>query len=390
MAGLAPQSAYAVADLQGRLLEGCNIDHPLVPASILKIATITAAMDILGPEYRFRTGFFLDSQQNLFIKGYGDPSLVSEEIAVIAQQLHQRGLKRVNLVCIDATAFALEHQVPGQAHSDNPYDAPVGPLSVNFNALSLEKTGTGIRSGEPQTPTLPLMADLGRTYPAGRYRINVCSGGCNADQRMARYAGELFVAQFRRQGIAVSGYGGLRSVPAGCQPLYTHYSRQNLSAISQSTLAYSSNFMANLIFLASGAEEAGYPATWAKARKAVQRHLALQMGQEAKNIVQVEGAGLSRENRVTAQAILQLLQAFRPYAGLLRLEQEGAMKTGTLTGVYTLAGYLPGGESFVILLNQPTNNRSEVLNRIRIRVASRGSAVAAAMIRSNSLEKSEK
>jgi D-alanyl-D-alanine carboxypeptidase/D-alanyl-D-alanine-endopeptidase (penicillin-binding protein 4) len=114
------------------------------------------------------------------------------------------------------------------------------------------------------------------------------------------------------------------------------------------------------------------------------------MGQEAKNIVQVEGAGLSRENRVTAQAILQLLQAFRPYAGLLRLEQEGAMKTGTLTGVYTLAGYLPGGESFVILLNQPTNNRSEVLNRIRIRVASRGSAVAAAMIRSNSLEKSEK
>lgn len=150
MVDLGPHAAYAVADTRGRILEGCNLDLPLVPASILKIATISAALDILGPEYRFRTDFFLDPQHNLFIKGYGDPSLVSEEVAVIVQQLHQRGLRGVGQVFVDTSAFALEHQVPGQAHSDNPYDAPVGPLSVNFNAIALVKQGGRIGPGEPK------------------------------------------------------------------------------------------------------------------------------------------------------------------------------------------------------------------------------------------------
>jgi D-alanyl-D-alanine carboxypeptidase/D-alanyl-D-alanine-endopeptidase (penicillin-binding protein 4) len=375
MADLGSHAAYAVADTRGRILEGCNLDLPLVPASILKIATISAALDILGPEYRFRTDFFLDSERNLFIKGYGDPSLVSEEIAVIAQQLRQRGLHGVGQVVVDTSAFALEHQVPGQAHSDNPYDAPVGPLSVNFNAIALMKQGGRISSGEPQTPLLPLMTDLSRAYPDGRYRINICAKGCDAEERMARYAGELFVAQLQRQGISVAGYGGRRPVPERSKAVFTHHSRQNLREISHATLIYSSNFMANLVFLACGAKQYGYPATWAKARQAVHQQLVVQMGKEAEAIVQVEGAGLARENRVTAHAMLQLLQTFRPQLGLLKQEQDVSMKTGTLTGVYTLAGFLPGGETFVILLNQPSNSRTEVLNLIKKRFAATRPAI---------------
>ncbi|MGD9948322.1 MAG: D-alanyl-D-alanine carboxypeptidase/D-alanyl-D-alanine-endopeptidase [Desulfobulbus sp.] len=365
MVGLGPQSAYGVADIQGRIIDGCNLDRALVPASILKIATISSALQILGPEYRFRTEFFLDSQQNLLIKGYGDPSLVSEDISSIATELHRLGLRQVRKVFIDDSTFALEHQVPGQAESDNPYDAPVGPVSVNFNALPFVKEGRKISTGEPQTPTLPLMEQLGRSFSSGRYRVNICVGGCDAGERMARYGGELFAALLQRQGIAVKGYGGRRPVAPVDQLLYRQLSRRSLSELSRSTLLYSSNFMANLIFLSCGAEKYGYPATWSKAREAVHQQLRLQMGNDADFIHQVEGAGLARDNRITAKAMLHLLQVFQPQMGLLKQEQGVAVKSGTLTGVYNLAGYLPGGQAFVILLNQQVNTRAAVLARLK-------------------------
>ncbi|MDD2463262.1 MAG: D-alanyl-D-alanine carboxypeptidase [Desulfobulbus sp.] len=365
IAGLGPQSAYGVADTQGRIIDGCHLDQPLVPASILKIATISSALQILGPEYRFRSEFFLDPEQNLWIKGYGDPGLVSEEIATIAVELQRKGLRRVGLIYIDDSAFALEHQVPGQAETDNPYDAPVGPLSVNFNALPFVKQGNTISSGESQTPNLPLMTALGRSYPPGRYRINICTGSCDAGEQMARYGGELVAALLRQQGITVDGYGGRRLPTDQARLFHRHFSRQSVLEISRSTLLYSSNFMANLLYLACGAELYGYPATWAKAQKAVRQQLLLQMGEDAALITQVEGAGLARENRVTAKAMLHLLQVFQPQMGLLKQAQGVAVKTGTLTGVYNFAGYLPGGQAFVILLNQPTNTRAAVLEQLK-------------------------
>lgn len=362
------RNAYGVAGLDGRIIDSCRPDQPLVPASILKIATVSAALSILGPDFRFRTEFFTDAQDNLYIKGFGDPTLISEEVSGIAAQLYQRGLRRVRTLYVDASSFALETQVPGQEDSNNPYDAPIGPLSVNFNSVSLVKDAAGqVVSGEPLTPTLPIMEELAKAQPAGRMRLNICTGHCDADKRMARYAGELFRAQLQAQGVTVGNMGGLRSVPAGGAHLvYGHESTQTLTAVSESTLRYSSNFMANLIFLACGAKKFGYPATWNKGAKAVHEALEHQLGKtEAAAIVQVEGSGLSRDNRVTARAMLQLLQVFRPHAGLLRKEQGVALKTGTLTGVYNYAGYLPDGKAFVILLNQQANNRGAVLRQLR-------------------------
>ncbi len=362
---LGPLSAYGVADQQGRILGGCNLDRPLVPASILKIATIASALDILGPEYRFPTEFYLDGQQNLLIKGYGAPGLVSEEIAGIAVELYNRGVRRIGRIYVDDSAFALETQVPGRGQSDNPYDAPVGALSVNFNALPFMQEGKRVVSGEPQTPTLSLMKELARSYPKGRYRINICAGGCDAKVRMARYSGELFGALLQRQGILVGGYGGRRAVSPQDRLIYRHLSQQNVEELSRATLRYSSNFMANLLFLACGSKLYGYPATWAKARAAVHQHLQLLVGEDAVLFTQLEGSGLALENRVTARAMLHLLQVFQPRRELLKQTQGVAMKSGTLTGVYNFAGYLPDGKPFVILLNQVQNSRNAVLKRLK-------------------------
>jgi D-alanyl-D-alanine carboxypeptidase/D-alanyl-D-alanine-endopeptidase (penicillin-binding protein 4) len=69
--------------------------------------------------------------------------------------------------------------------------------------------------------------------------------------------------------------------------------------------------------------------------------------------------------------MLQLLARFRPQAELLKIERGVAIKTGTLTGVYNLAGYLPDGQAFVILLTQQVNNRAVVLDRLKRQFASR-------------------
>lgn len=366
IADLAAHGAYGIADGGGRMIDSCHPERAMVPASVLKIATVSAALAILGPDHRFRTEFFLDRHHNLFIKGLGDPTLISEEIAGIVAQLRQKGLRRVQTLYVDTSAFALATQVPGQEDSDNPYDAPVGPLSVNFNSVPIIREASGrIVSGESQTPTLPIMEELGKGRPAGPARINICAKGCTADARMVQYAGELFRALLQQGGVPVATLGGVRSVPAEASLLHTHMSSQTLTEISRSTLHYSSNFMANLVFLACGAKTFGAPATWSKGEQAVHQELVRQLGQAAADaIVQVEGAGLSRDNRVTVEAMLHLLTRFRPHIDLLKKERGVAVKTGTLTGVYTLAGYLPNGQAFVILLNQASNTRAEVLDRL--------------------------
>jgi D-alanyl-D-alanine carboxypeptidase len=77
----------------------------------------------------------------------------------------------------------------------------------------------------------------------------------------------------------------------------------------------------------------------------------------------VEGSGISRKNRLTPEAIWQLLKAFAPHQDLLQGDNDVLLKTGTLSGVYSMAGYLPGTNPlfFVILLNQPQNTRDKIL-----------------------------
>ena len=64
-----------------------NADQPFVPASVAKIVTAWLAMEVLGPDYRFETRFYLDRDRVLYIRGGGDPFLISEELAQLASAL---------------------------------------------------------------------------------------------------------------------------------------------------------------------------------------------------------------------------------------------------------------------------------------------------------------
>ena len=364
---LIQKGAYGVSDTQGNIISSCNSDTPYIPASILKIPTALAAFSILGQEYRFKTRFYTDSRDNLYIKGFGDPLLISEEINLIFDELGQRGVQRINSILIDTSSFALEQQVPGRESTDNPYDAPVGPVVVNFNSVAVRVTkNRTVVSGEPQTPTLPIMLQAAKDYLPGSYRINVCTGHCLPKSQMARYTTELFRAIQKKAGIPGQGESGIRKVPPDARFVYEHLNSKDLEYLSLSFLKYSSNFIANLVYLACGAEKFGYPATWDKADRAVHQELVKQLGQKtASAIIQEEGAGLSRNNRITARTMLTVLKAFRPHAYLLGKRMGVLTKSGSMKGIYNYAGYLKDGSAYVIMLNQSRNTRRAVLAQLK-------------------------
>lgn len=359
---------YAISDHQGRLLSSCNIDTPFIPASIIKIPTALAALEVLGADYRFKTEFYIDSEQNLYVRGLGDPLLISEEVLMILELLHEQGVKEFNDIFIDDSAFALEHQPPGRGASTNPYDAPIGATVVNFNSVAIrvdKKHHT--RSAEPQTPTLPIMKQLGRGRTSGNHLINICRKRCEPEERMARFTAELFRAQMMKAGINGHGSYGRKPVPSNARLLYIHENSKKLDEVLASMLKYSSNFIANLVYLTVGAEQYGYPATWDKADRAVHETLVQALGERtASLIVQEEGSGLSRKNQLTAGAMLNVLQKFTPHAHLLRKRRQALVKTGTMKGIYNYAGYLRDGKPFVIMLNQNANTRSTVLDRLKL------------------------
>jgi D-alanyl-D-alanine carboxypeptidase/D-alanyl-D-alanine-endopeptidase (penicillin-binding protein 4) len=377
-AGLIQNGACGVSDLQGNILEGCNLDVPYVPASILKVPTALAALAVLGPDYRFKTRFYADAQDNLYIMGFGDPMLTSEEIRGIFAALKLRSLRQINAIYVDASNFALEYQSPGSEFSANPYDAPIGPVSVNFNSVPIRLTKEGVAlSGEESTPALPIMTELAaNTRPGSWCRINICTGSSNdAEARMARYTAELFRALQQEAGIPGQGELGLKRVPPNARLLYEHRSSKNLQELASSFLKYSSNFIANLVYLAVGAEQFGWPATWGKADRAVQQELVRQLGRKtAAAIVHRDGSGLYRGDRVTGRAMLEVLRAFRPYAWLLRRHGGVPTKSGSMKGVWNYAGYLADGRPYVILLNQSANKRGAVLDLLQEKFSGRKKA----------------
>ncbi|NTV12545.1 MAG: peptidase S13 [Desulfobulbaceae bacterium] len=359
LAALVNNGGYAVTR-DGRLLAAKNLDQSLVPASTAKLATSLAALDELGPDYRFRTEIYQDQADNLYLKGYGDPFLVSEEVASLLKELRQTGLTTINSIFLDETAFALETEVDGRDGTLNPYDVGPAALVVNFNTINLRVKAPGtMESAEPQTPLLPLMLELGRKLPVGEHRINVTA----KPEGPVLLAGQLFRVFQHQAGIAGAGDYGRRTVPVGARRLLVHYSQRNLTELVQGLLEYSNNFTANQIFLALGAEKFGYPATWAKSRRAMADYLSRDP-LLASGIYLEEGSGLSRRNRVTVRAMLRVLELFRDHAELLSEKERCLLKSGTLSGVYAYAGYLPcpnGRDRIVIILNQERNKRDEIL-----------------------------
>lgn len=350
-----------VVSASGEIVGEYNGQIPFVPASIFKVVTALAALDTLGPEYRFQTYFYITSGIDLYIVGTGDPLLISEDIPTIAKSLQQRGIRKIRHIYIDNSRYQLKQDTINTKITKNPYDTALSAVGVNFNTMQIAVDDKGtIRSGEEQTPTLAIMQEKGDGLGAGVHRINL---GADSDD-LCQYAGQLFKAGFEQVGITVTGQIEPRTTPARAGLFFTH-SSPPLKEMIPAMLLYSNNFMANQIYLKLGAKKYGYPVTWEKARQAMASFF-VDNGME-KPLKIRDGAGLSRENRITCTSMIEILQRFRKYAVYLPQKQELPLKSGTMTGVYSYAGFLGNpttSPAFVLILNQQENNRDALLSEL--------------------------
>ncbi|MCY4264329.1 MAG: D-alanyl-D-alanine carboxypeptidase [Gammaproteobacteria bacterium] len=359
---------------RGEMLISHQPTLPLIPASLIKIPIAQVALAVLGEDYRFETHFYQNQQGDLLVRGLGDPLLVSEEIAEITAELARQGLKQVTRLIMDDSAFEPTPDLPVETGAKDPYAARNSALAVNFNTVSLAWTQDGrLVSGEAQTPLTELARQMGsQINPGPPQRINL---GTDPLAGLGQ-AHQLFRHFLEKSGVTVTdAYLYRDAVSEDWTLLYEHSNCRSLESILQDMLRYSNNFIANQLFMTIGAHEDGYPATVEKSRRTLEQKLVNLygegFGQNPERLVMLEGSGLSRQQLTSAVGMMRILEVFIPQADLLA-EADGMLrKSGTLTGVYNFAGYIPGADGlypFVILTNQGVNNRDEILAFLRRQV----------------------
>jgi D-alanyl-D-alanine carboxypeptidase/D-alanyl-D-alanine-endopeptidase (penicillin-binding protein 4) len=361
LAALAPSGLVLVMDEKGNELVAQNADKPFVPASVAKLVTAWLAMEVLGADYRFKTRFYLNSERVLYIRGGGDPFLISEELAQLASALVAIiGKQPLSSIVLDASYYPSDIRIPGIENTDEAYDALNSALAVNFNTIHAVRKGKTVRSAEEQTPITPLAVSQFLARGAqGRGRISLTQDPSVGLQ----YAGELIAAFIERAGGSVKGKISTGAVPAGLEPVYVHRQSRPLSEILAGLLLSSNNYIANQVFLEIGGHRLGGPVSLKKSLRVANETL-VRHGL-AESIQLEEGSGISRGNRFTARGLARLLRLFEPYASLLRSGDGAHFKTGTFSGVSTLAGYADtskhGRVRFVIAL---TSSNGEMRFRL--------------------------
>jgi D-alanyl-D-alanine carboxypeptidase/D-alanyl-D-alanine-endopeptidase (penicillin-binding protein 4) len=385
-----------------------------IPASNLKLLTTAVALMTLGPDYRYptqlySTGTLSDGVLNgdLYIKGFGDPKFVTEQMWLLVNSLANLPVKKItgNLYA-DETFFDSERRLGtwGKAGNTAAYNAPLGALSFNFNTVTaFVSPGPGPGSPvrvllEPKTEftTVANQAKTVATGQASHLLVNrLDRGGVNEITVSgtlavghprehyflnitdpARYTVKVLRKYFGHAGIEFAGNTGLKAVPKGARLLLTHESEPIALAL-RGLNKFSNNFVAEQILKTLGALHFGRPGTTAKGLKVMGEYLG-KLGFKPGAFQVLDGSGLSRGNRLSAHQFIRTLRQVRENLGLYpefisalgvmgvdgnvkkRMNGEenaprARVKTGTLKGVSALSGYFQAedGElfAFSILMN---------------------------------------
>ncbi len=349
-------------DETGRVIKAQRAEDLLVPASTTKLVTAWLGLNHWGEEYRFKTDFYLDeSGKNplLWIKGYGDPFLVSEELLLItgkiAARLKTKGIYKLAGIRLDTTYFASNIKLPGTAGSNNPYDAIPGALAANFNTVFARRSNGVIVSAEEQTP---ITATGRRIYSAMQGRSERVNTG--PDHKIAeRYFAELVAEFLRREALEVADGIFWGKVPSTMPLMYRHLNSRTLADVIRPMMKHSTNFVANQLVLKLAAEQQGAPASSDKVTLTLKQQLSTGFGW--KFFYLEDGAGLSRANRLSPMQLVDVLGRFRAWKHLLPEIEPGIYaKSGSLIGVSALAGYVKKQHEwrpFAVIINQKTPYR---------------------------------
>ena len=386
-----------------------NDDVPRNPASTMKLVTTWSALKLLSPSFTWKTEVWTRGQVNngvlqgdLILRGFGDPFLTDEAFWQLLHDVQLKGIKSItgNLV-IDNSYFSLPPQDPA-AFDGEPakvYNAPPAALMYNFEATRFLFETDPVNKKVlitpfPQVPGMQIDNQVkmsqsqycgkGDYHPYFQRLGNVVkitgsyAQGCgkNFIMRVVSTPEENVFNAFHdvwlAQGGSFNGQLQVGELQPGDALLHTQESR-SLGEQIRFINKWSNNVMARELLLTVGGQVGGAPATLEKGQKAIQLLLAAS-GIDLKGFVIENGAGLSRDERITARQLGLLLEsAWRdPYmpefmASMPLLGEDGTLaerfknddlrgrshlKTGTLRDTTAIAGYMltRTGKRLVVVL----------------------------------------
>ena len=375
-------------------------DRPMNAASVMKLTTTFAALDLLGPAYTWSTPVFAQGpvrdgtlQGNLYLRGSGDPTLVMERLWLLLRRVQARGIHTIaGDIVVDGTAFAGAPRDPAAFDGEplRAYNAAPDALLVNFKSLVLDlvpdaaaglariqvappMAGLTVQASVPLAPAgTPCgdwraqmrlsLADPARLVFKGQYPA-ACGerSWALAPPQPELFGPRAMAGMWLALGGRLGGVARLGKVPDGLAPLFVHTSAPLVEAV-QSINKFSNNVMAQQVFLTLGLEMGGIGSADA-ARAALQTWWTRRMGAAAMPVFD-NGAGLSRDARISADSLARMLQrawaspvmpelmASLPIVGIdgtLRRSQSRAvgsahLKTGSLQDVLAIAGYMLGDD----------------------------------------------
>lgn len=401
---------YVKSMRNGDKLYSRNIHQPLTPASTLKVLTAEAALLFLKPEYRFSTQLLTDAktikdgvlQGNLYIVLGGDPSLTYNDLVDLILSLRTEEISAIaGNVYIDNSAYDQSFYGPDWVWKDTGYcyAAPISASIINHNCLPLRVTPSRVgQAAHVETypnffyPSIKnsVMTKPNRSSCSVHLSKKLSSGleidGCMPKGKdawgvsyvvtdVSEYNRALFKGVLANMGIKVHG-----SVTFGVAPknpsMIAHHVSAPLIDLIREMLKKSDNVIAGALFKKLGQLYTKKPGSWETGSYAVTQILNHTAGVNLAGLRVLDGSGLSPSNTTTPAQLMQVLDfAFHhsatndafisalPIAGvdgtlrhrLANIARRLRAKTGTISGVVSLAGYVLTADNevvaFVIMVN---------------------------------------
>ncbi len=383
---------------------------PRNPASVMKLLTTFAALDILGPAHGWQTKYYIHGtltdgvlDGDLVIKGEGDPYLVKEQFWLHLAALREMGLKTItgNLL-IDNSAFDLGPYDPSAFDQQPTRLYNVGPAAtvLNFNASRFRfrpaadkievlldppihnvvinnqlKPAAGRCRGAQNGWSMDVVQKDAKAYVAFRGKYYTQCGLYDLRRAVLDaepYLHGLFTYLWQNLGGEFNGGFGSAQVKEDAEPIYVGSSK-SLAEVINGTNKYSNNLLARQLLLSIAHHNFGEGATVADGVNSVKSWLQAK-GLSMPELVMENGSGLSRQILLSAESLSSLLRyasrsAYHPeflssfsLGGLdgtmkkrmkkLQLGGRARLKTGYVKGVRSMAGYIraDSGKDYAVVL----------------------------------------
>ncbi len=328
---------------------------PMNPASVMKLVTTYAGLELLGPAYTWATPVYAEGTVaggvltgNLVIQGQGDPKLVMERLWLLLRRVQGLGIRSITGdIVLDRSAFAASAQNAGDFDGEalRPYNVQPDALLVNYKSVAMTfvpnpDSGSASISYDPPLASVQMQASVplqagsnGRAAltSCGDYRaqlqpdfadpFRLAFGGsypvaCGektwsiAYPDPASYAQRAIAGLWQEMGGTLGGRVREGVASPGLKPAFTLES-PSLAEVIRDINKFSNNVMAQQLFLTLSLQRPG-GASIDASREAVRGWWLARFGaQNGGQDVPVldNGSGLSRLARITPQGLARMLQA---------------------------------------------------------------------------------